>query len=83
MTRNVAIWDRDIGIPQRNWAGLRRAALRLRGSRSPTRRMRMIDLDQRMLRDIGFEPQSSVFGTPLGWAVEARAGISVPACLGR
>ncbi len=83
MTTNVAIWDRDIGMPRRNWESLWRAALRPRGFRSPTRRIRMTDLDQRMLRDIGFEPQSSVFGTPLGWAVEARARMSVPAFLGR
>ena len=83
MTTSFAIWERDIGMPRRDWASLWRAALRLRGSRSPTRRMRMADLDQRMLRDIGFEPQSSVFGTPLGWAVEARARMSVPAFLGR
>jgi hypothetical protein len=83
MTTNVAIWDRDIGMPRRNWASLWRAALRLRGSRSPTRRMRMADLDHRMLRDIGFEPQSALFATPLGWAVEARTRMSVPAFLGR
>jgi hypothetical protein len=45
--------------------------------------MSMADLDHRMLRDIGFEPQSPLFGTPLGWAVEAHARMSVPAFLGR
>jgi hypothetical protein len=57
MTTNVAIWDRDIGMPRRSWATLWRA-LGLRGSGSRTSRMRVADLDHRMLRDIGFEPQS-------------------------
>ena len=83
MTTNVAIWDRDIGMPLRNWASLWRAAFRPGRSGSPTGRMRVTDLDERMLRDIGFEPQSALFGTTLGWAVESRAGISVPAFLGR
>ncbi len=83
MTRNFEIWDRDIGMPRRKWTGLCRAALRPPGSRRPTRRMSMADLDHRMLRDIGFEPQSPLFGTPLGWAVEAHARMSVPAFLGR
>jgi hypothetical protein len=83
MTTNVAIWDRDIGMPRRNWASLWRAVFGPGRSGSPTERMRVADLDERMLRDIGFEPQSSVFGTPLGWAVEARAAMSVPAFLGR
>jgi hypothetical protein len=83
MTRNVAIWDRDIGMPRRNWATLWRAMFGPGRSGSPTGRMRVADLDERMLRDIGFEPQSALFGTTLGWAVEARAGMSVPAFLGR
>jgi hypothetical protein len=83
MTRNVAIWDLDNGIPRRNWASLWRAACGPGRYYSPTGRLRVADLDERMLRDIGFEPQIALVSPPLGWAVEARARMSVPAFLGR
>ena len=83
MTRNVAVWDRDIGLPRRNWATLWRAVFGPARSGSPAGRMRVADLDERMLQDIGFEPQSALVRTSLGWSIEARAGMSVPAFLGR
>ena len=83
MTPTVAIWDRDIGTPRRNWASLWRAVFGPGRSGSPTGRVSVADLDERMLRDIGFEPQRALVGAPVGWAVEARARMSVPAFLGR
>jgi len=83
MTRNVAVWGRVLSMPRRNWATLWRAVFGLGRSGSPTARMRVADLEERMLRDIGFEPQSALFQAPLGWAVEARAGMTVLVFIGR
>ena len=83
MTRNVATWDRDIGMPRRNWASLWRAACGPGRYYSPIGRMRVADLDERMLRDIGFEPQSALVGTGArlggrGPRRDERAGLSRP-----
>ena len=72
MTRNVVVWGGDIGMPRRNWATLWRAVFGPGRSGSSTARMRVADLDQRMLRDIGFERRARSSG-------QRSAGRSRPA----
>ena len=46
-------------------------------------RIALLDLDDRLLRDLGFEIRRSKATAPLGWAVEARVLTRGPLFLGR
>jgi hypothetical protein len=42
-----------------------------------------IELDDHLLRDLGFRPDRRVSGAPLGWAVSARTDMTGLVFLGR
>ena len=62
---------------ERAWTALMRAWSRHRN------RIALFDLDDRLLRDLGFEIRRSKATAPLGWAVEARVFTRGPLFLGR